>query len=311
MWMLKNVSEYISKKAEDMFSSTEGQSSQSPPPPPPPKVLDKPWRKIDWGKKQESLQYVNNYKPFNKEQQLRILLHGQCGAGKSSFINSVQSVLRGRMCRQALADNTSGDSFTKKYKTYRIHKDRPDIFYPFIFNDLMGLSKHKGALVDDIKLSLQGHVKDNCRFNTESRLPEDDALYNIAPNDNDKVHVLVYVVDANTLSTMSDEVQKKFKDIREEASHLDIPQIAILTKVDAACPEVKKDLKNIYRSTYLKEMMEQFSVDVGIPMDSIFLVKNYHEEIDLNDDIDSLILSALKHILYSGEDFVNRKLETM
>lgn len=51
--------------------------------------------------------------------------------------------------------------------------------------------------------------------------------------------------------------------------------------------------------------MEQFSADVGIPMNCIFPVKNYHEEIDLNSDVDSLILSAMKHIINSGEDFVN------
>ncbi|XP_028997392.1 interferon-induced protein 44-like [Betta splendens] len=286
-----------------------GQSSQPPPPPPPP-LLNKPWRRIDWGNKQESLEYVIYYKLHNKEQQLRILLHGQCGAGKSSFINSVQSVLRGRMYRQALTANTSGDSFTKKYKTYKIERDSPDVFYPFVFDDIMGLSTDKGVIVDDIKLILHGHVKDNYKYNPESKLSEGDEHFNKTPTDNDKVHVLVCVAAADTLSTMSDEVLRQIKEIREEASKLDIPQLAILTKVDAACPEVKKDLKNVYRSTYMKEMMERFSAAVGIPMDCIFLVKNYHEEIDLNEDIDLLILNALKHILYSGEDFVKMKLQT-
>ena len=62
---------------------------------------------------QSTLQYLKNYKPLNEGQQLRILLHGPDGAGKSSFINSVQSIFRGRMYVQALADNTSGSSFTK------------------------------------------------------------------------------------------------------------------------------------------------------------------------------------------------------
>lgn len=53
--------------------------------------------------------------------------------------------------------------------------------------------------------------------------------------------------------------------------------------------------------------MEQFSADVGIPMNCIFPVKNYHEEIDLDSDVDLLILSALKHIINFGEDFVNFK----
>ncbi|XP_055360554.1 interferon-induced protein 44-like [Betta splendens] len=272
------------------------------------KLLYEPWRQIDWGKKQESLQYVNDYKPFDENQKLRILLCGQCGAGKSSFINSVQSVLRGRMYRQALAANTSGDSFTKKNTTYKIQRERPDKFYPFVFNDIMGLSGIKGVLVDDIKQSLQGHVKDNYKFNTDSKLEEGSEHFNKAPTNNDVVQVLVCVAAADTLSVMSDDVLRKFKEIRKETSQLDVPQIAILTKVDAACPEVKKDLKNVYRCKRLKEMMESFSANTEIPMNSIFLIKNYHEEINLNDDIDSLILNVLTHILNTGEDFVNRKL---
>ena len=62
---------------------------------------------------QSVLQYVKNYKPQTEGQLLRILLYGPVGAGKSSFINSIQSILKDRMYAQALADNTSGDCFTK------------------------------------------------------------------------------------------------------------------------------------------------------------------------------------------------------
>ncbi|KAF1377039.1 hypothetical protein PFLUV_G00217740 [Perca fluviatilis] len=40
-------------------------------------------------------------------------------------------------------------------------------------------------------------------------------------------------------------------------------------------------------------------------MNCIFPVKNYHEEINLNSDIDSLILSALTNIINFGDDCIN------
>lgn len=63
---------------------------------------------------QSVLQHVKDYKPPTDGQHIRILLHGPAGAGRSSFIYSVQSVLQGRMCRQALVDKTSSTSFTRQ-----------------------------------------------------------------------------------------------------------------------------------------------------------------------------------------------------
>ncbi|XP_045917399.1 interferon-induced protein 44-like [Micropterus dolomieu] len=257
--------------------------------------------------KQSALQNMKNYKPHDEGQQLRILLHGPAGAGKSSFINSVQSLLHGRMYTLALADNISHDSFTRKYTTYKIQKESPQSFYPFVFSDIMGLDSNKGVKVEDINLALKGHMKDGYRFKPESPLSEGDQFYNKYPTVNDKVHVLACVINANTMSQMTDLTIEKIRNVRLEASHLGIPQVAILTRIDEACPEIKQDLKNVYRSKFLKEKMEQFSAEVGIPMNCIFPVKNYHEEINLNNDVDSLLLSTLTNIINFGEDCINFK----
>ncbi|XP_032399741.1 interferon-induced protein 44 isoform X1 [Etheostoma spectabile] len=266
--------------------------------------FSKPWRTINWGDKSD-LQYVNDNKPQTDGQQLRFLLHGPVGAGKSCFINSVQSVLQGRMCRLALEDNNSLSCFTKKYTTYKIQKD-PHAFYPFVFNDIMGLAKDKGVPVDDIKLALKGHVKEDYVFNPECKLSEKDSSYNKHPTANDKVHVLICVVPADT-SGMSGEIQAMIRDIRMEASKLGIPQVAILTKIDLVCPEIQNNLRKVYETIHIKNKMKEFSAAVGIPMNCIFPVKNYHEEIDLDNDVDSLILSALRNIINLGNDYFNSK----
>ncbi|XP_078131478.1 interferon-induced protein 44-like [Sander vitreus] len=266
--------------------------------------FNKPWREINWRDRQGALQYVKDYRPQTDGQQLRILLHGPVGTGKSSFINSVQSVLHDRMYAQALVDNFH-NCFTKRYTTYKIRKEKTGTFYPFVFNDIMGLDPDKGIPVSDVKLALKGHVKEDYRFNPESALSDDDQFYNEQPTNNDKVHVLVCVINANTLSQMSEKTVEKIRNIRIEARKLNIPQVAILTKIDEVCPEIKDDIQNVYKVKYLKEKMELFSATVGIPMNCIFPVKNYESEIDLNSDVDALILSAMKHIINFGDDCIN------
>ena len=70
-------------------------------------------------KYKDNLEFVKSYQPQNTQaEHLRILLHGPVGAGKSSFINSVDSVLKGRAATRALTNaNTAGRSFTTKVWT--------------------------------------------------------------------------------------------------------------------------------------------------------------------------------------------------
>lgn len=49
-----------------------------------------------------------------------------------------------------------------QYGTYKIQKGGPETFYPFLFTDIMGLENrtNTGIAVEDIKLAMNGHIKD-------------------------------------------------------------------------------------------------------------------------------------------------------
>ena len=51
--------------------------------------------------------------------------------------------------------------------------------------------------------------------------------------------------------------------------------------------------------------MEKLSNTVGFPLNCIFPLKNYHGEIELKDEVDMLILTALRKILDLANDRVN------
>ncbi|XP_071328517.1 interferon-induced protein 44-like [Trachinotus anak] len=278
-------------------------------------TLNEPWRTISWGDKQRDLQYVQEYKPENGNvSHLRVLLYGPVGAGKSTFINSVSNVLRGRMTIPALASATTSDkSFTIRYETHKFRKGKgnPKTFYPLVFNDMMGLEERlkegsdRGVHPDDIKLAMKGHVRERYKFYPGSPLSEHDPGYNPSPTPDDRVHILVCVISANS-AEIKNSVLQKMRAIRETASDLGIPQMAIVTNIDALCGEIEKDLKNVYKSRHLKKKMSDFSSAVGIPMNCICPVKNYSHEIQISDEMDSLILSALRLIIDFGDDFIDK-----
>ncbi|XP_068435289.1 interferon-induced protein 44-like [Clinocottus analis] len=267
--------------------------------------FSKPWR--DTENYQKDFDFVKSYKPRNQDvKHLRILLHGPVGAGKSSFYNSVESLLKGRVVGRAPTNTNTGKSFTLKYKAYTIQKD-PDSFYPFIFNDTMGFEEktNNGVHVEDVKLAMRGHVPDGYKFNPEVQFQETDPGYKEHPTLDDRVHVLVCVMAAGLVSLTSDDVWKKMREVRLAASEMGIPQLAILTKVDEAFPEVKTNIDKGYKHKCLKQKVDEFSMSLGIQPNCIFLVKNYQSETNVNADINALILSALKWMVTSGEDYLN------
>ncbi|XP_029584495.1 interferon-induced protein 44 isoform X2 [Salmo trutta] len=263
--------------------------------------------------KEEMLQKLKDYVPVNPQvKTIRILLHGPAGGGKSSFINSINNIFQDKCMNIALADNTSaGASFTKKYETHKIVKEKPGTYYPFLFYDVMGLENgiDKGVDDADIVKALKGHVKEGYTFNPASPLKEENAYYVKAPTLSDTVHCLVSAIPADKLPMMNanndekNDVFKKMRAIRLAASYMGIPQMVILTKVDLACPLVREDLKKVYLSKYIKEKMEQCSNELGVPVNCILPVKNYHEEIDLDDDMDVLLLRSLKQMVDFAEGF--------
>ncbi|XP_076134427.1 interferon-induced protein 44-like [Alosa pseudoharengus] len=288
------------------------------------------WRDIKWDEEETVKSKLKQMTVRNpKVESLRILVHGPVGAGKSSFINSINSIFQGRMTSGAIAERATDRSFTKivreipsgleghfvfkfQFKIQKIRDGETREFLPFVLCDIMGLEKgdSEGAPPEDLIKVLKGQIKDGHKFNPRSPCSEKDSDFFTNPTLGDRIHCLLSVIPADKVALMEDDDFKKMKHIREQASEMGIPQLAMLTKVDMACPEVQKDLKVIYRSKKIKEKMEHCSNKLGVAMNCIFPVKNYHEDINLKPDVNVLLMSALTHILNFANDHVEDQMPT-
>nr|XP_055062211.1 interferon-induced protein 44-like isoform X2 [Misgurnus anguillicaudatus] len=267
--------------------------------------FNEPWRKIDWNQRDVLKKKLEEFTPSNKDvKYIKILVAGEIGAGKSSFINSVNNVFQERITSIALVSSSAGQSksFTTKLKSSHIKSGHK--FLPYIFTDIMGLESEvlAGSLPEDIVSAVLGHVKDGYKFDQSEPLAHGDERFTSDPNLSDLVFCLVYVVAADKISFTNEKLIDKLKIIRSRISDRDIPQVIIMTKIDEACPVVKNNLRRVYHSKKIKEKMHTCSGLIGVPLCNIFPLKNYHEEIDTNPDVDVLILKALEQIVNIAND---------
>ncbi|XP_035996874.1 interferon-induced protein 44-like [Fundulus heteroclitus] len=269
--------------------------------------LEKPWRNVIWetGKRKELMESIKNYKPpVSSVSQARVLLIGQVGAGKSSFFNSINSVFRGHVTSQAIS-GSSPTSLTTQFRTYSVRDGRGGKPLPITLCDTMGLEDSIGAGLDadDISSILKGHVPDFYQFNPTAPLHAEVQGYRKSPGVKDKIHCVAYVIDACKVSIMPTKLEEKLEAIRRKVNLLGIPQLVLLTKVDEACPLVKEDLRKVYKSGYIQEIMQGVSTKVGVPLSCVVPIKNYSGELELDLNCDILLLSAIIQMFRFADNY--------
>ncbi|XP_063056807.1 interferon-induced protein 44-like isoform X2 [Engraulis encrasicolus] len=266
-----------------------------------------PWRQVNWSDETRTalLESVRSYKPAcGSVPAARVLLVGPVGAGKSSFISSVQSVLYGRVLNRAMVGPPAGSStsFTKKLQSYRLHSsgerggERGGESLAVVLSDMAGLGEGGGLTLHDTLAVIKGHVPDGHTFSALSPVGSDTAGYVKEPCLANRVHCVAYVVNAAEISTYSKSMTSTLQQLREHVSALGVHQVALVTHVDKVYVNTT-DMSQVYRSTPLKNVMQRASAVLGMPMSSMVPVKNYFEELDPELHTDTLLLQALQLIL--------------
>ncbi|XP_033477447.2 interferon-induced protein 44-like isoform X1 [Epinephelus lanceolatus] len=264
-------------------------------------TLESPWRDVEWTEEQRTslMKTVSSYRQSCDEgTQARVLLLGPVGSGKSSFVSSVQSVFNGRVTNRAMVGSSS-TSFTKKLQSFNIHGQKGEDPTGLVLCDIVGLGGEEmaGLTLHDILSVIKGHVPEGHKFSPDQPVRSETVGYVKRPSLKDKIHCVAFVVDASKILTYSKRFSITFQHLREHISDLGVHQVALLTHIDKICRETAKDVTQVYKSHIIRDTMSKAGDLLGMSTSYIVPVKNYSSELDLDQDTDVLLLSAVDHIL--------------
>ncbi|XP_052802956.1 interferon-induced protein 44-like [Mya arenaria] len=266
--------------------------------------LPTPWRKTaEWGPKllERLTEEVKGIHPpegldiphFN------ILLMGPLGSGKSSFCNLVASVFRGRISQRARVGGNSQSSTTIALTPYTFGDKVSLQLY-----DTRGLSETDTLDLLQCNYILDGHVPDFYKISTSHLLTSKDAEFRHTPALRNETHCAVFVLDGSSVGSMSKPILQKLLSYRDLLNRKEIPQAVLITKIDKVSDTTAENISNTFLSPTVKEVVDKVSGLLNLPRNSIWPVKNYEEEVEIDEDINILAMLALRQILFLAEDYL-------
>ncbi|XP_069116503.1 interferon-induced protein 44-like [Argopecten irradians] len=285
-----------------------------------PGLLDKQWRfepRFDKEYLQSVQREIEHYWPLRDQgvtedtlQHVNILFIGPVGAGKSSFINTVDSSLRGHVTVTAGAGNRH-QSFTSAMRKYTMNASDNRRQLMFQLCDCRGLQDGVD-ITQDIESILEGHIPNNYVINPASPLKENMHGYNKHPGLEHKIHCVVYVLDAEKHSDHADihtpftteDVRNQIINIQTHVDKKGIPQLILLNKVDIVCESTMQTTSDVYRSSLIRQRCIDAAEFLGLPPMTVLPMRNYFMETSTTDDIGILALYNTRQMLREADTFL-------
>ncbi|XP_062602603.1 interferon-induced protein 44-like [Saccostrea cucullata] len=247
-------------------------------------LLERPWRKIHL-RLTEPLEIKDDFKrtiseiwPQN-DKTLNILLLGQTGSGKPSFINACATSLErnSRIVNLAVVGSMQPGSITIRLESYTldVEVDLEKRKLPVKLFDCRGLSgEERGVKTEDIKRICQGNIIAGYEINPMEGIHPDNEMYQENPQEEDKMHCIVYVLAADEADFMMTDVKEQLEEIKKTFIQ-DIPQVILLTKID----RLGIDITQLFRDRRVKKRCEEAAELFNFNVNDVFPQSSYSDEV--------------------------------
>ncbi|XP_058862846.1 interferon-induced protein 44-like [Acipenser ruthenus] len=287
----------MTAQAVTHIRQTEHPKPEPRPQPRPEPLLPNPWREVEFSvyayiKLQKE---IINHQPHPKASTTNILISGNVGSGKSSFLNTVFSELRseelnGRVQNIQVVRPGTQTTVTQHLR-YDTFNDKIKIF------DTAGFELEKTVNATLIlKKIIDGEVAEGSKF---------DDILKTKCSVGDKIHCVVLVISIHTADNMDPALIRFYEELIGMLKMTGVPCQLLVTCIDKDF-ETTEDLKDLYRRRDIKQKVENIARKMKISMSNVILVSNYFEELKINQIKGTLLLEAVRQILMDAKHFQER-----
>lgn len=118
----------------------------------------------------------------------------------------------------------------------------------------------------------------------------------------DRIHCVAFVLDINSVNTLSDKMVAKLKKIRKDVVDCGIGYVALLTNVEEYDEVLDDSFANMTETVTSLSQVQNVQKWLNIPIANILMVSNYASERRLEPMKDILVFAALRQMLRAADD---------